>query len=66
MSIDQHAPAEPLPEKGAGAADLPDNVGDGDVGAQIVAGDRDPTPRALGPRAIWLKSAGSSERHQPP
>ncbi len=41
MAVDQHAPAEPLPQERAGAAHLLDDVGDADDRAQIVAGDRD-------------------------
>ena len=46
MAIDRHAPAEPVPQIGAHAAHLFDDIRDGDVGAQIVAnhGDRDALP----------------------
>ena len=41
MSADQNAPAEPLPEKGAGALNLLDDVGKSDHRAKVVADHRD-------------------------
>ena len=40
MSGDQEAALEPLPQKRAGAADLLDDVGDGDHRNEVVAHDR--------------------------
>ncbi len=41
MADKKHRPIVALPHEHAGAADLLDDVGDGDIRAQIVAGDRD-------------------------
>ena len=62
MAADQDALAGALPEKQAGVAHLLDDVGDGDLRAEIVAGDRDADAAGIEARApLWLNIEGSSD-----
>ena len=63
MPSRQHPPAEPLPKEYAGAADLLDDVGDGDVRTQIVADDRDGNAAPVqAARHVAVTNEGSNAR----